>query len=190
MESPLASILYSIRQPWRDRANCLGESADLFHVDGGSARDSETTQRTVDRARRICAGCGVRSECLRDTLVFEQGYTREGRKSRLLPSGVYGGVNATERWDPRVKDLPLQERVDALQALFNLTIAPRLLAPGETSGGQIVGVVRTFTWPLNDEARVWQKGTLHQVLITVRVGDEKLAKDGKRHRRLDVIGFG
>ena len=35
---------------------------------------------------------------------------------------------ASETWDPRVKDLPLTERVDALQALFNLTIAPRLLA--------------------------------------------------------------
>lgn len=84
-----------------------------------------------------------------------------------------------------MKDLPLTERVDALQALFRLRIAPLLLAPG----GQIVGVVKHFTWPLNDEARLWREGDVHQVMITVRVGDEQVAHDGKRRRRLDVIGF-
>jgi hypothetical protein len=69
---------------------------------------------------------------LTDTLTFEQGYVSGGRQSRLLPMGVYGGVSPTERWSEQVKDLPIPGRVDALQALFKIKIAPRLLAEGET----------------------------------------------------------
>jgi hypothetical protein len=49
--------------------------------------------------------------------------------------------------------------------------------------------VRSFDWPLSDEMRDWRKGTMHQVMVTVRVGDEKRSKDGKHRRRMDVIGF-
>jgi len=49
--------------------------------------------------------------------------------------------------------------------------------------------VTHFTWPLNDEMRVWREGDMHQVMVTVRVGDEKIAKDGKHRRILHVIGF-
>lgn len=37
--------------------------------------------------------------------------------------------------------------------------------------------------------RGWRKDDVHQVMVTVRVGDEKADKTGKLRRRLDVIGF-
>ena len=55
--------------------------------------------------------------------------------------------------------------------------------------GQIVGLVTHFSWPLNDEMRAWREGDVHQVVVTVRVGDERMDRTGKR-RRLGVIGFG
>lgn len=60
--------------------------------------------------------------------------TREPKPKPQATSylGIYGGLTASERWMPEVRDLPLSERVDALQLLFRLKIAPRLLAPGET----------------------------------------------------------
>jgi hypothetical protein len=117
-----------------------------------------------------------------------------GRKSRLLPLGVYAGTTAKERWAPEVRNLPLEQRVEALEVWFRLKVSPRLSAPGETiregrPRGPIVGIVRSFSWPASDAMRTWQKGTLHQVVVTVRVGDEAVDKTGKRRRRLDVIGF-
>jgi hypothetical protein len=116
--------------PWKERAACLGQSADLFHPEAGSD-DGPAHQVREDRARRYCAQCPVRRPCLKETLTYETGYTTD-RLHRLLPVGIYGGLNPSERWDKRVKHLPLPERVEALEALFVLRIAPRLLAPGES----------------------------------------------------------
>lgn len=59
VESPLATILYSIRQPWRNRARCLGESADLFHSEVGSNKNSEAAARL----RIGLAGCALFARC-------------------------------------------------------------------------------------------------------------------------------
>ncbi|MEZ0236197.1 MAG: hypothetical protein ACAH81_14820 [Actinomycetota bacterium] len=46
------------------------------------------------------------------------------------------------------------------------------------------------SWPLNDEMRARREDDVHQVVATVRVGDDGMDKTGKRRRRLGVIGFG
>jgi WhiB family redox-sensing transcriptional regulator len=61
--------------PWRDRAACLGMDKGVFFQDGGHA----------DAAKRVCAECPVRSECLDYAIANHErhgiwgGYGREDR---------------------------------------------------------------------------------------------------------------
>ncbi|MGQ0481988.1 MAG: WhiB family transcriptional regulator [Pseudonocardia sp.] len=64
-------------QRWRDLALCRETDPDVFFPDKGySPRD----------ARRVCAGCEVRSECLADALA-----------RRDVRFGVLGGLTPGER---------------------------------------------------------------------------------------------
>ena len=66
---------------WRDKAACLAEDPDLFYPD---------TPAQLAQARRVCRGCPVRADCVRDALrVGDQWAVRGG----LVP-GEYGPLPA------------------------------------------------------------------------------------------------
>lgn len=61
---------------WQDYAACAETDPEAFFVEkGGSTRN----------AKKICAGCFVRSQCLEDALEREERY------------GVWGGMSERER---------------------------------------------------------------------------------------------
>lgn len=64
------------RNDWQAEALCAQTDPDAFFPEkGGSVRE----------AKRICAGCPVRAECLEDALANNEQY------------GVYGGLSERER---------------------------------------------------------------------------------------------
>ena len=69
---------------WSNAAACRGSEGSLFY-------SADTTERKEDRlereqlAKRICAGCEVREECLRAALERHESY------------GIWGGLNEFER---------------------------------------------------------------------------------------------
>jgi WhiB family transcriptional regulator, redox-sensing transcriptional regulator len=70
---------------WLDRAACLEENPELFFPIGSAppALEQEATAKTV------CAGCGVRTECLAWALDTNQ------------DAGVWGGLGEEERREIR-----------------------------------------------------------------------------------------
>ncbi|MBK6857778.1 MAG: WhiB family transcriptional regulator [Microthrixaceae bacterium] len=60
---------------WQDRGACRGADPDLFFP---------TKNRTAHAAKRICAVCEVRAECLAYAIDNE-------------PLGVWGGMSPRER---------------------------------------------------------------------------------------------
>lgn len=68
---------------WQDQAACRGHDAELFFPELGD------TDRRIPRAKKICAGCPVRADCLEAAMRMEAGlYYR---------SGVWGGLSAKQR---------------------------------------------------------------------------------------------
>ncbi|MGH3666030.1 MAG: WhiB family transcriptional regulator [Egibacteraceae bacterium] len=62
--------------PWADQAKCLQAEPDTFFPEkGGSTRE----------AKRICAGCPVRVECLEYALANDERF------------GIWGGLSERER---------------------------------------------------------------------------------------------
>src|SRR4029077_18589763 len=68
-------------QNWRSAAACRLADPDLFFP--VSATGPAAAQ--IARAKAICAGCGVRPECLEFALTREQNY------------GIWGGTTADDR---------------------------------------------------------------------------------------------
>jgi len=69
--------------PWRSRAACDQSTLELFFVpDDVPAREA---RRREQAAKRVCAGCPVRGQCLRYALDAGERY------------GVWGGLTAAER---------------------------------------------------------------------------------------------
>ena len=67
--------------------NCVGEDPRKFFPSSG---------RGYVKAKRICDGCGVKTECLERTLMFElETITPDHKKP--LRFGVAGGLSAAER---------------------------------------------------------------------------------------------
>lgn len=66
---------------WRDRAACLREDPELFFPVGSTG----TAQLQAQRAKRVCAGCLVRPECLQ--WAIDTG----------IDQGVWGGMSEDER---------------------------------------------------------------------------------------------
>jgi WhiB family redox-sensing transcriptional regulator len=61
--------------PWRERAACRDADLEVFFPENsGSAR-----------ARKICAGCPVRAQCLDHAVTYDE------------PFGIWGGLNRLER---------------------------------------------------------------------------------------------
>lgn len=66
--------MYLAHQEWALRAKCRG-SADALFVEGAEQRE----------ARRVCAGCVVRAQCLAEAL------------DNRIEWGVWGGMTERER---------------------------------------------------------------------------------------------
>jgi WhiB family redox-sensing transcriptional regulator len=71
------SQLDGLGQPdWQERALCAQTDPEAFFPEkGGSTRE----------AKRICAGCEVRAECLEYALAFDERF------------GIWGGLSERER---------------------------------------------------------------------------------------------
>ena len=90
---------------WVARARCanLGMKdkaiLDLFYPDVGSNKTARHSAMLHRRAKRICAKCPVRMECLKDALLYEAGQMdpATGKWARRLPWGVWGGHTDAER---------------------------------------------------------------------------------------------
>ncbi|MGH3693191.1 MAG: WhiB family transcriptional regulator [Pseudonocardiaceae bacterium] len=71
------NLLDGLDQPdWQERALCAQTDPEAFFPEkGGSTRE----------AKRICAGCEVRAECLEYALAFDERF------------GIWGGLSERER---------------------------------------------------------------------------------------------
>lgn len=79
-------------QSWRERAACRGMGHELFLVAGHAGRGLTGAQLDqVAAAKRVCAGCVVRSACLRFALAAGERF------------GVWGGEYLSERTLPRLR---------------------------------------------------------------------------------------
>jgi WhiB family redox-sensing transcriptional regulator len=81
----LRALLFDGQRPpaWRNRAVCADSDPALFFPG-----PRPHAAATANRAKRICAGCPVRVECLADVMAWEQPGHRHG---------VVGGLSARER---------------------------------------------------------------------------------------------
>ena len=66
---------------WRSAGACLSADPDLFFPISSTG----PAERQVARAKKICAGCSVRRECLEFALSHNQ------------PYGIWGGTTAEDR---------------------------------------------------------------------------------------------
>jgi len=66
---------------WRSAGACLSADPDLFFPISSTG----PAERQIARAKLICAGCGVRSECLDFALSHDQVY------------GIWGGTTPEDR---------------------------------------------------------------------------------------------
>lgn len=69
---------------WTHAAACRGSEGTLFYSADSAERKEDRLERE-QLAKRICAGCGVREECLRAALERHESY------------GIWGGLNEFER---------------------------------------------------------------------------------------------
>ena len=91
-------------QNWRSAAACRLADPDLFFP--VSATGPAAAQ--IARAKAICAGCGVRRECLEFALTREQNY------------GIWGGTTA----DDRQRDRRRRRRAAAAAAKRTVAALP------------------------------------------------------------------
>lgn len=82
----MSALRLLLRRPdeddWMDDALCAEVGTDLFFPEKGEPAAA---------ARRLCARCGVRDECLEYALSTEINPTRDYRH------GIYGGTTPAER---------------------------------------------------------------------------------------------
>jgi WhiB family redox-sensing transcriptional regulator len=69
---------------WSSAAACRGSEGSLFYSADSAERKEDRLERE-HLAKRICAGCMVRDECLRAALDRHESY------------GIWGGLNEFER---------------------------------------------------------------------------------------------
>ena len=111
---------------WQDRAACIGMDVNIFYAEEGSRKSDYTRSKNVHRkAKRVCARCPVRMECLVDALAWECGRIEGGEWKRNLPHGVRGGVTAQERHERCGKAQgrhscvqPIRSHAEALEGAF------------------------------------------------------------------------
>ena len=69
---------------WTDAAACRNSEGALFYPADSAERKEERLERELV-AKRICASCGVREDCLEAALARHESY------------GIWGGLNEFER---------------------------------------------------------------------------------------------
>lgn len=69
---------------WSGNAACRGSEGSLFYSADTAERKEDRLERE-QMAKRICAGCAVREECLAAALDRHESY------------GIWGGLNEFER---------------------------------------------------------------------------------------------
>jgi WhiB family redox-sensing transcriptional regulator len=69
---------------WTDAAACRNSEGALFYPADTAERKEDRLERELV-AKRICASCGVREECLEAALARHESY------------GIWGGLNEFER---------------------------------------------------------------------------------------------
>jgi WhiB family redox-sensing transcriptional regulator len=75
--------VFGLRRPsWWSDAACRGVGAEVFYVERGG---------DTGPARRLCAGCLVRAECLADVMTMEAG------QPRALRHGIRAGLSPGQR---------------------------------------------------------------------------------------------
>ena len=79
---------------WRSAGACLSADPDLFFPISSTG----PAERQVARAKKICAGCSVRRECLEFALSNNQIY------------GIWGGTTADDRQRAACGDVPAAAR--------------------------------------------------------------------------------
>ena len=75
-----------VTETWQLRAACRGPAARFFFPPTRSERKDEKADRE-ERAKAICAECGVRADCLDYALRIRE------------PHGIWGGLTEVERRD-------------------------------------------------------------------------------------------
>ncbi|WP_373453506.1 MULTISPECIES: WhiB family transcriptional regulator [unclassified Rhodococcus (in: high G+C Gram-positive bacteria)] len=83
---------------WQVDALCRGQDSEIFFSPSGEGRSARRARE--DRAKQVCAGCGVIDECRRFALAANE------------PFGVWGGTTARERQQHRANS----RRAEELQA--------------------------------------------------------------------------
>jgi len=71
-------------QLWTDQAACRGAESALFFPSDSLERKEDRRDREL-AAKRLCASCPVREECLEAALNHQEKY------------GIWGGYNEVER---------------------------------------------------------------------------------------------
>jgi WhiB family redox-sensing transcriptional regulator len=95
---------------WRSAGACLSADPDLFFP----ISTSGPAQRQIARAKMICAGCGVRQECLQFAMSHDQLY------------GIWGGTTAEDRQ----RDRRRKRRAAAAAAKRAVAVlSPRVIPP-------------------------------------------------------------
>lgn len=87
-----AQLTTELAAEWRTRAACAGYQHSLFFPVG------EADRETIERARDVCMGCAVTTECLEYALETNQ------------RAGIWGGTTEEERRSLRRKWLALRRR--------------------------------------------------------------------------------
>jgi WhiB family transcriptional regulator, redox-sensing transcriptional regulator len=77
-------VTLMVDQAWQVKASCRGPQAAVFFPPSHAERKDERTDRE-ERAKAICATCGVRKSCLEYALSIRE------------PHGIWGGLNELER---------------------------------------------------------------------------------------------
>lgn len=85
------------RPGWADRAACRGLDANLFHPERGE---------NTAHAKKVCAACPVRDECLAYALTHYEKH------------GIWGGLSERER-QPLRRDLVAAGRIDPYALIVN-----------------------------------------------------------------------
>lgn len=88
---------------WRATAACLDEDPELFFPDGETGTSA---RNQLELARRICAGCDVRLQCLEAALSSQASY------------GMWGGTTAEERRSMRRRGVTTWEEPPAPRPVF------------------------------------------------------------------------
>ena len=74
------------RSSWRTLAACNGSQAELFYPPAPPAREGRDERLARERAaKRVCAGCPVRTQCLDYAIAASERH------------GVWGGLTELER---------------------------------------------------------------------------------------------